>query len=104
MGKPSKKPSKKAAKGSIRVTGDLVLDTSAVVAALRGVAGGEATLDQAERLWLPLNALGELELGVELASNSGTQRAALDACGHANPKKRPVDCSPRRPIIYAFHV
>ena len=65
--------------GSIRVSGDLLLDTSVVVAALRGVPGVEARLDQAERLWLPLVALGELELGVELASNAGAQRAALDA-------------------------
>jgi len=61
------------------VSGDLVLDTSVVIAALRGVPGIEARLDQMERLWLPLIALGELELGVELASNAGAQRAALDA-------------------------
>ena len=50
-----------------------------VVAALRGVSDIEDKLDQIERLWLPLIALGELELGVELARNSGAQRAALDA-------------------------
>lgn len=61
------------------MSGDLVLDTSVVIAALRGVSGIEARLDQAERLWLPVIALGELELGVELASNPGVQRAALDA-------------------------
>ena len=61
------------------MSGDLVLDTSVVVAVLRGVHGVEDRLDQAERLWLPLIALGELELGVELASNAGAQRAALDA-------------------------
>ena len=59
------------------MSGDLVLDTSVVVAVLRGVPGVEARLDEAERLWLPLIALGELELGVELASNSRAQRAAL---------------------------
>lgn len=48
------------------MSGDLVLDTSVVIAALRGVSGIEARLDQAERLWLPVIALGELELGVEL--------------------------------------
>ncbi len=61
------------------MTGDLVLDSSVVIAALRRVPGIEEKLDQAERLWLPLVALGELELGVELASNSGAQRAAVDA-------------------------
>ena len=61
------------------MTGDLVLDTSLVVAALRGVPGIEDRLDRVERLWLPLTALGELELGVELASNPLPQRAALDA-------------------------
>ncbi len=59
--------------------GDLVLDSSVVIAALRRVPGIEEKLEQAERLWLPLIALGELELGVELASNSGLQRTALDA-------------------------
>lgn len=70
---------RRIAKGLIRVSGDLVLDTSVVIAALRGVPGIEPRLDRVERLWLPLIALGELELGVELASNRRTQRAALDA-------------------------
>lgn len=61
------------------MTGDVVLDTSVVIAALRGAPGIEAQFDQAARLWLPLIALGELELGVELATNRGAQRAALDA-------------------------
>ena len=61
------------------MTGDLVLDTSVVVAALRGLPGIAERLDRVERLWLPLTALGELELGVELASNPVPQRAALDA-------------------------
>ena len=61
------------------MSGDVVLDTSVVIAALRGVPGIETKLDQAERLWFPLVALGELELGVELASNPTGQRAALDA-------------------------
>lgn len=61
------------------MTGDLVLDSSVVIATLRRVPGIEEKLDQAERLWLPLIALGELELGVELASNSRLQRDALDA-------------------------
>lgn len=61
------------------MSGDLVLDTSVVVAVLRRVPGIEVRLDQAERLWLPVIALGELELGVELSSNAGAQRAALDA-------------------------
>ena len=59
--------------------GDLVLDASVVVAALRGAPGIEGRLDQVGRLCLPLIALGELELGVELASNAGAQRAALEA-------------------------
>lgn len=61
------------------MSGDLVLDTSVVIAALRGVPGIVGRLEQFDRLWLPLVALGELELGVELASNSRGQRAALDA-------------------------
>lgn len=56
-----------------------MLDTSVVVAALRGVPGMADRLERVERLWLPVTALGELELGVELASNPGPQRAALDA-------------------------
>jgi len=70
------------------VNGDLVLDTSVVIAALRGMPGIEARLDQVERLWLPLIALGELEIGVELASNSGAQRAALDAFSLAAKARR----------------
>lgn len=50
-----------------------------VIAVLRGVSGIEARLDEAERLWLPVIALGELELGVELSSNPALQRAAIDA-------------------------
>jgi tRNA(fMet)-specific endonuclease VapC len=61
------------------VSGDLVLDTSVVIAALRRVPGIERKLASVERLWLPLIALGELELGVELATNTKLQRAALDA-------------------------
>ena len=61
------------------MSGDIVLDTPVAIAALRGVPGIETRLYQAERLWLPLIALGELELGVELASNPSGQRAALDA-------------------------
>lgn len=60
------------------MSGDLVLDTSVVIAVLRGVPGVEDRLEQSERLWLPLIALGELELGVELASNPGAQRAGLN--------------------------
>ena len=41
------------------MSGDLVLDTSVVIAALRGVSGIEARLDLVERLWLPVIALGE---------------------------------------------
>ena len=59
--------------------GDLVLDTSVVIAALRRVPGIEEKLEEAERLWLPIIALGELELGVELASNVRAHRSALDA-------------------------
>ncbi len=58
--------------------GDLVLDSSVVIAALRRVSGIEEKLDEAERLWLPIVALGELELGVELASNTRAQRSALN--------------------------
>ena len=61
------------------MSGGIVLDTSVVIAALRGVVGVKAKLDQADRLWLPLIALGELELGVELSANARAQRAALDA-------------------------
>lgn len=54
------------------------MDSSVVIAALRRVSGIEEKLDEAERLWLPIVALGELELGVELASNARAQRSALD--------------------------
>ena len=57
--------------------GDLVLDTSVVIAALRRVPGIEEKLEEAERLWLPIIALGELELGVELASNVRAHRSAV---------------------------
>jgi hypothetical protein len=43
------------------VSGDLVLDTSVVVAARRGVPGAEARFDQAERLWLPLKMANRVE-------------------------------------------
>lgn len=79
MARNSPGSSTKTVPGLILVTGDLVLDTSVVVAALRGVPGIADRLERVERLWLPLTALGELELGVELARNAGPQRAALDA-------------------------
>lgn len=61
------------------MNGDLVLDTSVVVAVLRDVPGIPNKLSKYERLWLPIVALGELELGVELASNGSAQRSALNA-------------------------
>ncbi len=57
---------------------DLVLDTSAVVALFRGVYGILELMEETERLWLPLIALGELEFGVENSSRPTAQRAALD--------------------------
>ena len=73
MARSSRGSSTKTVPGLILVTGDLVLDTSVVVAALRGVPGIADRLERVERLWLPLIALGELELGVELARNAGPQ-------------------------------
>lgn len=63
----------------IPVTGDLVLDSSAVIAVLRRVPGAQERLAEARELWLPLPALGELEYGVAHSAQPARQRAALDA-------------------------
>lgn len=60
------------------MSGDLLLDSSVVVALLRGVNGIEQRLEQFDHLWLPVIALGELEIGVHLATRAKEQRAALD--------------------------
>ena len=61
------------------MTGELVLDTSAVIAVLRRVSGVRERLVGASGLWLPLPALGELEYGVANSAQPSRQRAALDA-------------------------
>jgi tRNA(fMet)-specific endonuclease VapC len=62
------------------VTGNLVLDTSAEIAFLRGVPGISSRMGAAQRLWLPLIALGELEFGVENSFRSNELRKTLNSC------------------------
>jgi len=59
------------------VTGKVVLDTSAVVAALRRVPGMMERMRGAEELLVPLIALGELEYGANLATPPERQREAV---------------------------
>lgn len=61
------------------MSGDLVLDTSVVVAFFRRIPGVAERLERADRLWLPLIALGELEFGVAKSARQHAQRAALDS-------------------------
>jgi len=51
-------------------TGEVVLDTSAAVAHLRGVQPVSAQLAQFERLYLPTVALGELLYGIRRSARS----------------------------------
>jgi tRNA(fMet)-specific endonuclease VapC len=78
MGKPSKKPSKKAAKGSIRVTGDVLLDTTVAVAHLRGIAAVSQRLGETQTRYLPTVALGELYYGVCRSARPEENRQRLE--------------------------
>jgi tRNA(fMet)-specific endonuclease VapC len=72
-------PSRTAAKKSMVATGKVVLDTSVIVAALRRRPGIMERLRSVEELWVPLIALGELEYGVNLATQTTRQREAVRA-------------------------
>ncbi len=61
------------------MTGDLVLDSSVVIAVLRRVSGIRERMATAAGLWLPLPALGELEYGVAKSAQPPRHRAVLDA-------------------------
>ncbi len=58
-------------------TGNVVLDTSVVVAVLRRVPGVKERLHGAEELLVPLVTLGELEYGANLAAPQKRQREAV---------------------------
>lgn len=58
-------------------TGNVLLDTSVVVAVLRRVPGVKERLHDAEELLVPLVALGELEYGANLATPPERQREAV---------------------------
>jgi tRNA(fMet)-specific endonuclease VapC len=58
-------------------TGNILLDTSVVVAVLRRVPGVKEQLHSAEELLVPLIVLGELEYGANLATPPDRQREAV---------------------------
>jgi len=58
-------------------TGNVLLDTSVVVAVLRRVPGVKERLRSAQELLVPLVALGELEYGANLATPPERQREAV---------------------------
>lgn len=58
-------------------SGNVLLDTSVVVAFLRRVPGVKERLSSAEELMVPLVALGELEYGANLAAPPERQREAV---------------------------
>ena len=59
------------------MTGDILLDTSVVVAVLRRVPGLKERLRSATELLVPLVTLGELEYGASLATPPERQREAV---------------------------
>lgn len=58
-------------------TGDVLLDTSVVVAVLRRIPGVKERLHGAGELFVPLVVFGELEYGANLASPPERQREAI---------------------------
>jgi tRNA(fMet)-specific endonuclease VapC len=60
-------------------TGNVLLDTSVVVAVLRRVPGVKERLSEAAGLLVPLEVLGELEYGANLATPAQRQREAVQA-------------------------
>lgn len=58
-------------------TGNILLDTSVIVAVLRRVPGVKERLLSAQEWLVPLMALGELEYGAHLATPAGRQREAV---------------------------
>jgi len=77
------------------VTGDVVLDTSAAVAHLRGVAAAKARLQaglQAEAtLYLPLTAWGELLYGAHRAAQPAREMANLAEFALVTERLLPTD-------------
>ena len=77
------------------MTGDIVLDTSAVVAHLRGVATVTAKLQAALQgqgtLHLPLTAWGELLYGVEHAGQPAREVAKLAEFARITSRLLPTD-------------
>jgi tRNA(fMet)-specific endonuclease VapC len=80
---------------SIRVTGDVILDTSAAVAHLRGVAAVTARLQAVLRaqqtLYLPLTAWGELLFGAYHASQPARELANLAEFARVTMRLLPTD-------------
>jgi hypothetical protein len=66
MARRSRKRLRKAAKESILVIGDLMIDTTVAVAHLRGIAAVGERLIQAQTRYLSTVALGELHFGLWL--------------------------------------
>jgi tRNA(fMet)-specific endonuclease VapC len=77
------------------VTGDVILDTSAVVAHLRGVASVTARLQTRlraqETLYLPLTAWGELLFGAYHASKPEGELANLNEFARGTVMLSPTD-------------
>jgi tRNA(fMet)-specific endonuclease VapC len=84
-----------AASESIRVTGDAILDTSAAVAHLRGVAAVtarlRAKLAAQETVYLPLTAWGELLYGAYHSSRPARELANLAAFALGTVRLLPTD-------------
>ena len=78
MARPSKRRSKKAARKSIPVIGDVLLDTTVAVAHLRGVVSVTQRLVEAQTRYLPTVALGELHYGLWRSVFRAENRAQLD--------------------------
>src|ERR1700736_6770430 len=66
----SKRPSTKIAKQSMPATGNVLLDTSVVVAHLRGIQAVTLKLEQVDTLYLPIVALGELLCGIRKSARA----------------------------------
>lgn len=73
-----KRQSRRAAKGSIRVTGEVLLDTMVAVAHLRGVTAVSQRLEELRASYLPTIALGELHYGLWRSARMEENRQRLD--------------------------
>jgi tRNA(fMet)-specific endonuclease VapC len=90
-----KKSLKKAAKRLIRVAGDLILDTSAVVAHLRGnaavTAPMQACLNAGKTLYLPLTAWAELLYGAYRSDQPERESATIEMFARGTVRFYPTD-------------